>query len=285
MSFDWTKLATDIPKQLDTVAEVPDEFKHLYDKDDSGHFVFKGSAVLFNSMTGAKAEKQELSAKLSAINAQMDKYAKLGDVAGLESLIAKKAEIEAANVNVDARIAELRQQSQEQLRTVENQYQGKVSGLETALQTTVRETMISSLISSANLTDEGKSILPQLLPQFFKVELADGYKPKIIVVDEKGSPRMNAKMDPMQPADVINEMREKFPSLFKGAGRTGGGSPGTDQATGSLPKNKQPSTWTAQEKSNYMREHGAKAYEELVKTEGAARQAEIDAKLKRRPAA
>lgn len=278
MSFDWAKLSQDIPKEIAKPDDVPEEFRHLYDRDgQNGNYVFKGSKVLFASMTGAKTEREEFKTKLSGVEADLAKFSALGSYDDLKALHEKSDEIKNAQIAQSGQLDQLRAASQQQIATLEATKNTKIASLEDALRATVQDNLIATLIASASLTKEGQAIIPQLLPGNFKVELGDGNKTKVLVVDKNGQPRMNAKMDPMTPTEVIAELREQFPSLFNGSGNAGGGGGDTDNVV--LPGDKKPSTWNPAQKAAYMREHGSQAYENLVRAEGAANSAKIQERL------
>jgi hypothetical protein len=275
--MDWNKFLEMLPKEVDKVDDIPEELRYLYDKKDGGAgYTFKGSKPLFTSMTAVKAEKVELSTALETARSEVSRFTALGTYDALKELHDKQDQIKSASITSNEQIEQLRAQSQARMAELENTYKGTIESLKGALGNTVKQNLVDRLVEQANLTEEGKQVVPRLLPTNFAVDMSDPLKPKLMVVDDTGKLRMNAKMDPMQPAEVLSELREKLPSMFRGNGKSGAGA--GEGGSAMAPTNKKPSTWTPEQKSAYQREHGHPAYQELVKAEGIALAAQINEK-------
>lgn len=93
----------------------------------------------------------------------------------------------------------------------------------------------------------------------------------VMVVDDKGDPRVNGKGEPLGISDFIDEMRqsEDFGAAFEGSGQSGSGTPptnGTGGPKGRITKADLNSGTPAEQRKKraaFVQQHGVAAYEQL----------------------
>ena len=263
--MDWAKVLEQIPAELETLDGVPDKLKRVYDRGDNpdGPFKFVGSENVFNAMKNAKKERGELSDKLASVTEQLAVFTAIGTPEDAKALFEKRAEIEKARTEKDAGIEVLRTEFQTKLQDAEKAAAGQITGWKDLANKLARDSVMSGILAGADLTDLGKEFMPMLLDKNIKIEL-DAGQTKVTVVNDKGEPRENDKIEPMTPGELMAEMKAKRPELFGSGSVTGGGSGGSNVDPSALPASgKKFDDWTPAEQRNYVTKHGIKAYAKL----------------------
>ena len=86
------------------------------------------------------------------------------------------------------------------------------------------ESGLKSALMEAGVTEEGASILPDILKTRAKIETVDG-KRVLKVFDTDGTPMLGKDGRDATLADLVGSVTEKYPSLFKAQTKPGSGTP------------------------------------------------------------
>ena len=86
------------------------------------------------------------------------------------------------------------------------------------------ESGLKAALMEAGVTEEGASILPDILKSRAKIETVDG-KRVIKVYDTDGTPMLGKDGRDATLADLVAVVTEKYPSLFKAQTKPGSGTP------------------------------------------------------------
>lgn len=86
------------------------------------------------------------------------------------------------------------------------------------------ESGIKSALMEAGVTEEGASILPEILKARAKIETVDG-KRVVKVLDTDGTTMLAKNGRDATLADLVASVTEKYPSLFKAQTKPGSGTP------------------------------------------------------------
>ena len=136
----------------------------------------------------------------------------------------------------------------------------QLANLRQALETNLIDAQATSAIAAAKGVPE--LLLPHVKAHVKVVE--ENGKYTVAVVDAKGDPRINGKGEPLTISDFVTEMKQNeiFGRAFEGSGQTGSGKLPTN-AGGGTTLNR--SKMTAQQRGDYIREHGQDAFLKLPK--------------------
>src|SRR5205823_759194 len=109
---------------------------------------------------------------------------------------------------------------------IANEKDGLLAELK-ARDTTIENLVIGSEINAALAEFGGKPFLAKIIRDVVRLEKTDDGKIHTIVIDENGSPRVNAKGEPLKVSEFVGEMRssDDFGPAFKGVGASGSGMP------------------------------------------------------------
>ena len=92
---------------------------------------------------------------------------------------------------------------------------------------------LMSALAEAGVTEEGLSLLPEILKHRARIE-QDGDKRAVKILDADGSPMITKTGRDATFADLVASAAEKYPSLFKAQTKPGSGTPpGGNRAGGS----------------------------------------------------
>ncbi|WP_315729811.1 hypothetical protein [Bradyrhizobium sp. SZCCHNRI2010] len=131
---------------------------------------------------------------------------------------AKEAE-KIANEKLETAKAQLAAQfgvEKAELSTKITSYEQTIQGLTGQLQGLMREGAIKAEVAKANPLDDARDAIELLAGQFVRTKVADG-KYVVEVIDGNGNPRMKDYLNnvPFTVADLLSEIRESKPALFK----------------------------------------------------------------------
>lgn len=248
-------------KVLESLEGVPEHVHQFYEKNEDGKFHLQDITPLKNALKNAKEERRQALEKAKAASS-WEKLGKTPDE--IAAMLAEKEEQEGKNArekgDFDTLLNQHKSKWQKDLDaaaaerdTWRNQYvNAHISS------------NITSALSKSEATPEGVEILPTILKDRIKVEVADG-KVTTRIVNPDGSPMIgNGESGMATFDDLVADAKKKYPSLFKGVGGSGSGAPGNGSGGGSgAPSNLKRSKMSVKEKADYIGEHGHVAYLKL----------------------
>ena len=117
------------------------------------------------------------------------------------------------------------------------------------------ESGLKSALMEIGVTEEGSSLLPDILKNRAKIETVDG-KRVVKIFDADGSPMLTKAGRDASFADLAAAAAEKYPSLFKATTKPGSGTPPGGNSAGSTSqtvKADQLAAMTAAQKAAYFK--------------------------------
>lgn len=127
----------------------------------------------------------------------------------------------------------LREKLHEQHQAEMQKLQDQLNSVTTSEHEARVESGLKGALMEAGVTEEGSSILPDILKSRAKIETVDG-KRVVKVFDADGTPMLNKDGRDASLADLVASASEKYPSLFKAQTKPGSGTPpGGNGARGS----------------------------------------------------
>jgi len=138
---------------------------------------------------------------------------------------------------------------------------------EIARERTLRENLVvDHAITGAIVEAQGDPLfLSPVVRGMIKTELVDG-QIQIKVVDDKGTPRVNGKSEPITVNDLVAELRgnDRFAGVFKGAGQSGGGArPVTNGGTRKHNYTTKAQFKNERERADFFDQFGKEEYDKL----------------------
>jgi len=236
---------------VDDIENVPDEHKPYYEEDKATKkFVLKADVVpLAQSLTNtqknlarAVATRKEDSKKdatrrtvldgIKAILPEIGVEVDDDDITKLPEVIKTKVTelVEAGKNGKDNKvnIENVKKAMEVEKTKLIDNHKREMAAMESSLTEYLIDSVATSELAKADTIDSGlELLLPKIRASVKVVKTEDGkYVPRVI--DTDGTYKFNSKGTEMSVADVVGEMRTKFPNMFKSK-ETGGG--GTRTAT------------------------------------------------------
>lgn len=237
-------------QSVDALEVVPETLHGFYEEAD-GKFVLsskvspflealKGSAAKINALSKQKGDdNRKDAARRTIIEGITSKLTEAGieigegfDIATLPDLVGTKlTELMSAvktgkdvNVNLEA----IKKQFEKQLSTEKTKYDSELSAMSNTLHKYMVNNAALEALTKADAVANGAELLMPHISKQAKVIKGDDGEYVVRVVDEGNNVRLNNKGEPMSIADVVEEMKTKYPANFKSKEKPGGGSvPGT----------------------------------------------------------
>jgi hypothetical protein len=176
-------------------------------------------------LTGLKTALQKERERARALEKQAKAYEGLGlspdDIADLKAKQEKAEEDRAkAAGEWDALREKLSTQHQAELQKLQEQ----LNAISQSEHEARVESGLKSALMEAGVTEEGASILPDILKARAKIETVDG-KRVVKVLDTDGTPMIGKDGRDASLSDLVAQVTDKYPSLFKAQTKPGSGTP------------------------------------------------------------
>ncbi len=248
---------------IDKLEDVPEAIRGEYEQDGkSGKYTLKVDGL--EDTSGLKSALESERTARKALEKKQKQWEAIGkSPEEIAALTAAHEESERAKLEkkgeYDKMLAQVREQNQKVLDAKEAQ----INGLRGFIDTTLVEG------DAARAIAEHKGSIKVLLPHVraqTKVVEEDG-KFRVVVVNDKGEPRVNGEGKPLAISDLVAEMKQSqdFGRAFEGTGHSGGGTPpgqgGQPPAGG--PGNKPRSKMSTTEKAEFIAANGQEKYQSL----------------------
>lgn len=245
---------------IDKLEDVPEAVRGEYEHDEkSGKYKLKVEGIEDTSGLKSALEKERSDRK--ALEKKIKQWEALGkSPEEIAELSQQHEEEQRAKLEKKGEYDKMLQQVQDQHKKTTDALTARTNSLMGYIQSTLVEGEAARAIA------EHKGSINILLPHVkarTKVVEEDGQF-RVVVVNEKGDPRVNAEGKPLAISDLVTEMKQdkEFGRAFEGTGQSGGGTPpgGGGQPPAGGPGAKQRSKMSHAEKSDFIREHGSEAY-------------------------
>lgn len=175
--------------------------------------------------TALKSALQKERERARALEKQAKEFAGLG--LSPQEIAEMKAQREQAEEEAARKAGEwdkLREKLQTQFETDKKTLLERLSAVEASEHEARVESGLKSALIEAGVTEEGASILPDLLKNRAKIESVDG-KRVVKIFDTDGSQMLTKAGRDATFADLAAAAAEKYPSLFKAMTKPGSGTP------------------------------------------------------------
>ena len=242
--------------QLDSIDELDETLKPLY-VEKNGKFVLDAEVEDTSALKGALQKERKAAETYSK---QVKRWEALGKTPeDIEELLAAQVKTEEDKAAKAGEWDKLRVQMNEKH---QNELKAKD---ETVMQ--MRRKLESELVDSraiaaiASADGNSKILLPHVQRQ---LKVDENYN--VLVVDDKGDPRVNGKGEPMTISDLVAEMKasDDYGVAFKGSGQSGSGMPPNNGGGNPRPTPKKADLMKDRKaRTAFVRQYGVQAYEQL----------------------
>lgn len=171
----------------------------MLDVEAAEGFALEDISGLKNSLSAARGEKRQAEERLKALEAQQRKSETKGDPA-------------------DAIAGQLIERHRSEMERV----QAELAKTKGQLRHLTVERVIQDELARLNPLDDARDILSKWAAEAVRIREAEDGTIELEVVDDRGNPRIrDTQGNPMGVADLLAEMRERRPSLFKAEQKPG----------------------------------------------------------------
>ena len=191
-----------------------------------------------------------------ALEKQAKEYSGLGltpqEIADLK---AQREKAEEDKARAAGEWDKLREKLQAQSDAKEKEWMDRLASVEASEHEARVESGLKSALMEMGVTEEGASLLPDILKNRAKIETVDG-KRVVKIFDADGSPMLTKAGRDASFADLASVAAEKYPSLFKATTKPGSGTPPGGNSAGSTSqtvKASQLAAMTAAQKAAYFK--------------------------------
>ena len=252
---------------IDTLEGVDETIRGLYKEGADGKFRLElEGAETDEEVAGLRSALQKERDRAKTYEARLKKlpdgFDPDKDLEELTTLRKEREEREARKAEEKGEWEKLRAQLQEQQQKRDEEWGGKVKGLESELDRLLRSERAMEEIAARKASK--RLLLREILAQTRTV-VDDNGKRKVIVVDESGDRRLNTKGDDMTMSELLDEL-EKDPECagaFPAPEATGGGASGRRVAGGGHEVTSKAGLKDRAAKSAFIDAHGIDAYNAL----------------------
>ncbi len=223
---------------IEKIDDVEESFRTFY-VEKNGKFVLDlEGAPSSEDKTGYLANLAAERKRRQELERQVKKWEALGKtdeeladlVAKHEEMVAKLEEDELDKSKKKGEIEKILAQVNEKNANAIKKLQAEMAA-EREEKVTLRQRFEDRLVDNEAITAIASNngfpeLLIPIVRKHMKVVDEEG-QPKIIVVDNKGEPRVNGKGEPLSVAEMVAEMKghDVFAHAFKGTGQSGSGTP------------------------------------------------------------
>lgn len=248
---------------VETIDEVPEPYRPFYFEKD-GKVQKQNPAALASTLAKIRREKEQLANDLLEKDNKLAAFIEaLGDDADPEvvkQLKAKaaKADTQPTNEEFDKRVRLV----EENFKKIIGQKDKEIAEYDQIVKNELIDGQIRNALAQADANKDGLDILPAMLRSRVELQKLGNGKVKLIPLEKDGTKLFVGNGDEATLADLIAEVKNERAIFFNGSGNRGLGS-GADAVN--VPQDsKNPAKMSAQEKSEYIKKHGAKGWAALL---------------------
>ena len=209
---------------LDSLNDVPEPIRGEYtERDGKFHLNVDG-------LEDTSGLKKALDSERKA-NREMAQKVKRWEALGksdeeIAQLLKDHEEAEAKKAAAEGDHAKILKQHQDKWAKEKSDLEAELNAARSSERSAIIGTSIMAALTKANVTEEGADLLPDRLAGRIKFETRDGKRVVQIMQADGETPLAGSGKDGTATFDdLVKEATSKWPSLFKGSGRTGSGTP------------------------------------------------------------
>lgn len=263
-------MSLEIPEKIpaEEWKKLPESQRPIFrqSNDDPGMYEY-AVPQFHNSMVNAKTERDEFKSQLESYKAELNTYKKFGEPDKLADLVQREELIKNQTATLEDQIRqaneEARKREAENVKRITSERDQYKNGLADY----AKRMRVEAMVESSGIDPDYKEEAINAAMSAIHAEIRDG-NPVLTVTDGKGGIARDAETgDPMTPERWLQTYRQKKAKLFKGETGDNSGSgmnAGRGGGAGSL-MDKDPLTWSFQEKEEYRRMQGPRFTENYNK--------------------
>ncbi|MEM8937365.1 MAG: hypothetical protein AAGC77_13255 [Pseudomonadota bacterium] len=230
-----------------------------------------------NSMKNAKAERDEYRSQVDSLKAEIGVYKQFGSPDDLSDLKQREELIKNQTATLEDQIRQANEDARKREADNVKRMQAERDSAYSSMLDYAKRNRVELMIENSGIDPDYRSEAINAAMSAIQTEMRDG-QPVFTVMENGQIARDPDTHDPMTPERWFHAYRQKKGKLFKGETQAKGPgfTPGQGNLSGAL-QDKDPTTWTMQEKMEFQRQNGANfstAYAALHKAWAAKRLAE-----------
>ena len=257
----------------DEFLRVDGSLQGFYRKTEFGTYIRQTPDQISGPAATLKTEVETLKSQIADYKTKFDVYGDLTteEIEDLRQKAARVEELEAGKSHTTEEAMRAAKAKADEL------YKPQITGLEERLQaerdgriTDYQTFEIDRAKSPWELTPLGERMVPMLLKESMSTNYDEESKTiRHTFLDSNGEISRNEKLEPMTTAEKMLALKAQHPELFVGtkASGPGLGEQSSENKQPGMPSNDKPSTWTNEQRDNYMRVHGVQAMNNAVNKE------------------
>lgn len=209
---------------VDDINEVPEPFRGEYTaKDGKFHLGVEG----LEDTTGLKAALAAERKSAKDLAAKVKRWEALGKTDDeVAQLLRDHEDAETKKAAAEGDHTKILKQHQDKWAREKADLDAELNAARASERSAIIETSIMAALTKAAVTEEGSDLLPDRLAGRIKFEMNDGKRViKIMQADGETPMAGNGPGGTATFDDLVKEAAAKWPSLFKGSGKSGSGTP------------------------------------------------------------
>lgn len=250
------------PETVDTLDGVPERARPLYVKDEAtGKFKYDDVSSLKSALEHEKQQRRSLAQK----NGTLAKWEKLGKTPEeIEEMLTKQAEAEQQRLVDEGDFKSLKEQLEANHAAEITKREERINGLTKQIEKLMYSDQVKTVLADKDIEGNPTLLMAPLRDRVKIEEDSESGEFRLTVLNADGHPMLNSSNQPATLKDLALQFKgdENYAGAFKGVNQSGGGTP-NKQGGGAPINGKKRGEMTTSEKTAYIREHGAEAYEQL----------------------
>lgn len=209
---------------LDKIEDAPEALRGEYtEKDGKFHLNVDG----LEDTSGLKKALETERRTARDLEKKVKRWEALGKSdEEIAQLLKDHEEAERKKAEADGDHAKILKQHQDKWAKEKADLEAELNAARASERGAIIGTSIMAALTKANVTEEGADLLPDRLASRVKFETKDGARVIRIMQADGETPMAGSGKDGAATFDdLVKEAVQKWPSLFKGSGRTGSGTP------------------------------------------------------------
>lgn len=249
-----------LPLTTDNIESIPEAARALYEERD-GKFHLPVAGLEDTSGLKSALEKERKAAR--ELEKRVKRWESLGKTdEEIADLLKAQEEAEAKRAKEAGDTEAILKQHQDKWAKERAALESELNAARASERNAIIENSIMAALTKASATEEGIDLMPDRLANRIKFETQDGKRVVRIMQPDGETPMAGSGKDGLATFDdLVKEAMAKWPSLFKGTGAGGSGTPPKQSAGGTGGKKR--SEMSAAERAAYIKEHGIETYNKL----------------------
>lgn len=256
-------MSLEIPEKLSAEewSKLPDNQKPMFLQSDNDPAMYEYAVpVLARSMKNAKSERDKLKEELEKASQRTKVYEQFGDPDKISDLLQREQMLMDGTKNLEEGMKKAAKDAEERWGGMVKDLRKENDSLKSMRLNDFKESVINSLLTNSGVDPEYADEVKMALGRRIKAEEREG-KIRVVVVSADNPNELekdNDTFEPLTPEKFLLQYRAKKAKFFKGETEgSGSGFPPNGRGRGSASfDDKDPKTWTFNEKKEFMQRYG-----------------------------